>query len=97
MSTQGSCMLVQLTESPASPAVWKCPVLALMVDRIQADAVLYFQCRICLSRPFPLGPPPIHLNSLINFESALVVFFLRLKPFTGTGLALLLFPNASES
>lgn len=45
----------------------------------------------------PSPPPPIHLNSLINFESALVVFFLRLKPFTGTGLALLLFPNASES
>lgn len=64
MSTQGSCMLVQLTESPASPAVWKCPVLALMVDRIQADAVLYFQCRICLSRPFPLAPPPFILTLL---------------------------------
>lgn len=64
MSTQGSCMLVQLTESPASPAVWKCPVLALMVDRIQADAVIYFQCRICLSRPFPLPPPPFSFTLL---------------------------------
>lgn len=34
MSTQGSCMLVQLTESPASPAVWKCPVLALMEEEM---------------------------------------------------------------
>lgn len=64
MSTQGSCMLVQLTESPASPAVWKCPVLALMVDRIQADAVIYFQCRICLSRPFPPPPPPFSFTLL---------------------------------
>lgn len=58
----------------ASPAASKCPVLAFMVGRIQADAVLYFQRRICLSRlPFP--SPPFISTPFINFESALLFFF----------------------
>lgn len=62
--------------------------VCLVVDKMQSDAVLYFQCRICLSCLFFFFP--VHLPSLTNFKLR-VFFFWNLKVFTWAGLPRLCF------